>query len=817
MASVSNFSKIDANLQEFSYPERANKVANLFLNSAPKALDVENTFSDYSNTLKLENEEYVCYQFSHEYTVLSLYSLANADMGRTIAVHFPDRVLNLHHTFTIREVNDEIIVEVILKDGLYLILHFPLNCVLDGASAIPENWFTVLNPYDFTVRQPQYAYPVDYNFTVVFLEDGGLLGLTRSRNKQGSYEVTPTLFNDNSYLQSLTKILFSGRRASHYTNVVSCTVYRKRFLITLTQNCSMKIWDLHKQAVIVERALAIDEKHKNKVYETLGQYLTLHEDQLAIFLPFENGMFQIWDFRLDSDGDLLVSPGSVYSSNLSSCSIWSLVDMKFTKAVDLGSVPGFINLVVLWRSNRIMKLQVLKVISENLKDYEWLEATNHSLMDMKADLNILTNGDTEQALMNIKAHYTSSIFTRAQRILSESGVLLSPESPYNHEYLLNLESVLKDLKKRSDEPSSLTLFQDEIIMVNSLSLYSHSLYKIDSELESIFYNLNEESSLGGSLGDYLRIIEGFASTLSNQVLSNVSDAFIDVMTSSFPSEVSFKEKFTQIFLQHLEGRFHMANLKKLYDGLSRLDVVSILNKFIDDHLQKPHLEQTLVDSLIPNSVANVALLQSAHQAILIQKDLVLKVLLIFVFLDFDYSVLQPQIKTLLALHYKQCLWVRLYQLDKKLLAAEMLARTSKYGNGYRIKTYADWTLSLTAILNEVYSMAVSPNPLFIEAFDSFILSGTRSSKLCHSFLKTVQQRFYIHTNVAHEFMLGLSFFMCGIYDRAFEFLQKHPYPEALPQELPDSLYMPLQKDGHLWCDVVSSFKLASIQGLRLLF
>lgn len=807
MASVSYFSKIDANLQDFKSEKGNGSVVNLSLNSSSPAVDLRNTFSDYSNTIRLLNDEYICYQFSHEYSVLSLYSLSAATAGKTIVIQLPEHMLNMYHTFTIREIDDELVLELILRDGLYLVLYFPLNCILDGAAETPENWFTVLNPYDFTVRRPLYAYSVSASSTIIFLEDGGLLGLTKSKNERGEHEVTPVLFNDNSYLQSLTKMFFLRRNPSQNFNVASCIVYRDRYLLTLTQNCKLRVWDLKHQTAVFEKDLAVNEKHQNKAYETIGQFMSLYEDKLAIFLPFDNGMFQLWDLRLDAQGHIALNPGPTYSSNLSSSSIWSLVDMKLTKPLDSNCFSGYMNLVVLWRSNSVTKLQVLNLISEDLQQHQWLEAVNQSLMDLRADLNLLTNGDTDRALMNLKSHYTPALYKRAQSTLSESGILLSPESPYNHEYLLNLESVLKDLKKRNDEPSSLTLYHGEIIMVNSLSLYSHALYKTNSRLESIFYNLNEEQSSKDDLGDYLRTIEGFASTLSSQVLFEVSEAFLDMVTSSFPSEIPIKDKLTEIYTRHLDGNFHMANLRKLFEELSRLDVIKILNIFIDNHLQKEGNEEPLIDSIIPNKLVNVALLESTHQAILVQNNLVLKALLIFAFMDFDYSIFQPQIKTLLSLHYKQCLWISLYQLDKNLLASEVFARTSKFGNGYKIKTYSDWSMSSTIVLNEIYNMPVSPNPLFIESFDKFVMSGTKSSKLCNSYLRVVQQRFYIHSNVAHEFMLGLSYFMCGMYDLSFEFLQKHPYPETLPLEFPDRLYMPLQEDGHLWRDVIGSFKL----------
>ncbi|SCU94476.1 LADA_0G08768g1_1 [Lachancea dasiensis] len=800
-------SKIDVNLQGFKKTWQDHKGVDLFLNSDTKPNKVKDQSSDYSNTLRLISEDYVCFHFLAGYSVLSLYSLGNAVAGRTLNIHLPSPMLNSHHTFTIREIKGSLVMELILNDGLYLLLTIPVNCVMDMITEIPENWFKVLNPYDFTIRRPHYIYSVSEIFTVAFLEDGGLVGLSKIENESGESDVTPALFNDNSYLQGLGKILFSRRNAVENHIVVSCALYRDRFLITLTQGCRLKIWDLEKQAVMFEKHLAVDEKHAKRVYETMGQFLSLHDDMLVIFLPFENGIFQMWDLRLDTRGDLVLKAGSTYRSNLSSSSIWSLVDMKLTKPMGVCDSNSFLDLVVLWRSNRVVKLQLLVFLDDALQKHEWIEATNQSLVDLRSDFNLLTNGDTNQAVMNLKAHYTPSLFKVAQRILSDSGVLMSPDSPYSQEYLLNLQSILKDLKKRNEEPSSLTMYQDGLLLVNSLSLYSHSFYKPHSLLESSFYNKGIDSSSGNDLKMFLRTIDGFADTISPSILADISRSLVEAVSTCFPTEIPIKEKFTEIYSTHLNGHTHLANLKKLYEDLNQFDVIAILDTFLEQTTEMVDLERPLIDAIYPNSLLNAAVMESTHQAILIQNNFVINILLIFAFMDFDCSAFLRQINTLLALHYKQSLWIHLYRLDKDLLASQTFSRTSKFGKGTKISTSAEWSSTLAVILKEVYKMAVSPNPLFIEAFDTFVTSGAKSAKSCELYLTTVQQKFSIHSNVAHEFMLGLSYFMCGKYDRAFEFLQKHSYPDVLLQELPDRLYMPLQKDGHLWCDVIGSFKL----------
>ncbi|SCU81797.1 LAFA_0C07228g1_1 [Lachancea sp. 'fantastica'] len=808
---IPSLCKVDAGLQNYENLAKTGSVVDLYFNEKSKSSYSRSALSDYSNTLQLAGGEYICYQLSAEYSVLSLYSLGDASAGRTLKAHLPQQLFHMHHTFTIRENGNLLVIEMILSDGLYLIVSLPVNCLLDRITDIPENWFVAVNPYDFTVRKPQYVHSVSEDLTVVFLEDGGLLGLRRRLNEKGQLDMAPILFNDNSYLLGLSRLFFSKEKTSQDSNVVSCLLYRERFLITLTQGCRLKIWDLERQAVIFEKHLASEQKNVNRMYETLGQFLSLFEDKLAIFLPFENGLFQLWDLRLDSNGGLLLSPGSIYPCNLTSSAIWSLVDMKLTKPLEGLGQNGFVNIVVLWKSNRIMKLQVLNILENNLPMHQWLDATNQSIGDLRTDLSFESDFNAADRLLILKSSYNSELLKQAEKVLGENQVLISPNQSENDEYFLNLESVLKDLKKQNDEPSSLTLYQNGIILVNSLSLYSHALYRVTTSLESSYYSLRKEENSGDALNRFLGTVEGFAATLPTHVLTNISSALVEAVTSHFPHQIPLKEVFSSLFSQHLAGSFHIANLKKLFEDLNQFDVTVVLQSFFDNMLQRSELDHALVDSVYPNSLMNVAILESTHQAVLIQNSFICKIALIFAFMEFENTTLQlrfqEQLETLLEFHYKQQLWIQLYRLDKNLLASEMLARTSKFGKGHRISSYAEWSSAQAVILKELYSMAVSPNPLFIESFDAFIVSGTRSSQMSILFLTTIQKSFYIHSNVAHEFMLGLAFFVCGVYDQAFEFLKKHPYPDALPKEMPDRLFMPLQKDGHLWRDVVGSFKL----------
>lgn len=787
MTSASYLSKLDINLQELNPLNQIRTLVNLHIDDQTQDKNISQANSNYSNTLQLSRNEHVAYHFAFDYSVLILYSLSDAITGKTIVIHLPTSTLNKHYTFTIKEVDNKLTMDLILKNGVYLNVFVPVEFLFSRTSKLPFEWFKVLNPYDFSVRLPHYLYAVSSSFSVVFLNDGGLLGLKKNILEDGNHELQPILFNDNSYLQSFTRFFVPKRQDSRYTNVVSCTVFEERYLLTLTQNCRLKVWDLRNYSVVLEQELCTDEKHANRIYDSLGQFMSLYHNFLAIYLPFGNGAFQILQLRVDANEQLVLNPSELILTNLSSSSIWSLVDIKLTAPLDLNLPASFINLIVLWKSNTITKLQVLNFESDDLDVHQWIEASNKSLLDIQADQDLLTDGNTSQALQNLKSHYTPMVFSKAQEILSKNGILLSKDEPNNQEYLTNLESVLKDLKKHYDEPSSLTLYQNELIMVNSLHLYNHSLYKINFTLENVYYNMGHES-MTDELGKYLQIVDGFACTLATHTMNNVSHAFLDIINQEIPKDMPPRDKFTHVFTTCLEDQFQINNLKKLFSELSSLDVIGILNNLIENHLKgSPCNGTALVESIMFDNFSSVAILESLHQTILIQKKFVLQTLLTFAFLDFDYATFQVQLDFLLQLHYNQSLWIKLYQLDKPLLISEVLTLTSKFGYGIKLASYAEWSIFLNGVLGKISEMPVLRNPLFLQGFDKYVLSNTKNMRDPKMFLQFLQRTFYIREDMLHEFMMGLSLYVSGFYEDAYKFLTKSNYPETIPQDSPPCL------------------------------
>ncbi|AET39597.1 Nup120p Ecym_4564 [Eremothecium cymbalariae DBVPG len=786
-------SKLDVNLQAlnpFSLA-KSRSIVNLHISEETKDKDSTLINGNYSNILRLSTGEHIGYQFSHDYSVISIYSLHDAITGRTLVVHLPHKTFNEHYTFTIYEGDQCISMDLILKTGIFLNLKFSLDYIFSRLKTLAENWYTLLNPYDFTVRLPKYLYKVDNSLSVVLLNDGGLLGLKNTKaNNSDLYDLQPVLFNDNSYFQSFTR--FFSKHDTGSENVVSCKVYAKYFLITLTENCKLRVWDLRSNSMVLQLDLISNPQDKHRQYDSMGPYLSILNNLLTVFLPLGNGAFQVFQLLVKNDNLLHIIPRTKIpiSTNLSISSIWSLVDIQLTKPFDLNLESSFIQLAVLWKSNTSIKLQILNFHDESLKSFEWIETSNKSLPDLLDYQDLLTNGNTDQALLNLKSHYTPSLFEKAHNMLSSNGIVLLPNQPNNQEYLSNLESILKDLNKHHDEPSSLTLYNDEVLVINTLHLYNHFVYKINSTLETYYYNLtNEIEMFSDDLYTYMQVVNGFVSTLSSDIVMRIGTQLYGIMTHEIDDSLSLKDKFTVIFKSSLESQFQSSNLKKLFEQLTSLDVVSILNNFIDNHLNSSASFASIISSMKFDNFSSVTILESTHQRVLIENKFIVDTLLIFTLLDFDYSMLESQLKVLLKTHYNQSLWLQLYKLDKSLLLSEIFVATSKYGYGSMVTSYSDLSMYTNHILTYIADSSVSRNPLLTASYSKWVVhpksnSITRNPNL---FLDTVLSNFYIRDDTLHQFMVGLSQYQCGRYEEAYGFLSHSAVIDIKLDQLPQCL------------------------------
>lgn len=808
-------SKVDANLLQYSRETVSENAVNLYLNGEnnsgqrTRPFDLHN--SQYANTIELSNNEYVSYHLSRDHSVITVYTLGNTAFGKTINIHLPCSSMNKQYTLTVQEIDEKLTISVILQDGLYLVMELPLDTIFSGKTSVGHDWLKVLNPYDFSIRRPHLLYPVSEDFYIAFLNDGGLLGLRKTRDS----DLEPILFNDNSYLQSLTQ-MFSRKNGSKSEKAISCLVFAKKFLVVLTQSCHLKVWDLTTLHLVLDNDLSrnnLTEISSINGHEDPGNYMTLLNNWLVIYLPFGNGLFHIGTLALDATGKPNFSKINEVSANLSSSSIWTLVDMTLLKPLELATDASYLNLVVLWKSGMISKVQILNLMDEDLQLYEWIEATNRSLNDIEAEQDLNVNGDAERGLQNLKTRYSNEIFERAQQILSENHILKPAGELDSMDYLANLETVLRDLKNKADEVSSLTIYMDEILVVNCLQKYNHSVYKINSTLENVYYNIYAEVN-DDELKRYLKTLHCFSATLSKDVLQNVSNGFIDIANGSMSKSLSLKEKFTDVYRSYLSSNFEVSNLKLLFDELNTFGVIPLLNNLIENHLRSHTAHaRDFVDSLTVDNFTTVTIMESLFQMIALQKHFVLQVLLAFAFLDFDDEMFVNQLESLLDLHFRQSLILGLYQIDKTLFISELFNHTTKFRSGIQLHSYSEWFSFLSYTLSKLWEGPINSNPYFISFFDSYVIqhgiAGDEKITKTKLLLQNIGWPFYLRNNQTQEFMLAMMFFACEKYDEAYEFFHLHNYPESIANSLPECL-RELGDENYksMWSPLVSSMAVA---------
>ena len=316
----------------------------------------------------------------------------------------------------------------------------------------------------------------------------------------------------------------------------------------------------------------------------------------------------------------------------------------------------------------------------------------------------------------------------------------------------SLETILRDVKTAFNEASSITIYGDEMILVNCCQPYNHSLYKLNTTVENWFYNMHSETE-GSELFKYLKTLNGFASTLSNDVLRSLSKKFLDMITGELPDSMTTAEKFTDVFKNCLENQFEITNLKILFDELSSLDVIVVLNDLINNQM-KPGIfsKKDFISSIKFDGFTTMISLESLHQLLSIHYRITLQVLLTFALLDVDIKVFGQHISTLLDLHYKQSLLLNLYRQDKSLLAEILLKNSSEYSYGVRFFNYGQLIAYIDSLNSDVYNAPANENSFFMAFFQSYVIEDSLH-KNTKTFLENVERPFYLRHNEVQELSL----------------------------------------------------------------
>lgn len=801
---MSSFSRLNTNLLQLKPANAQIKTTHLYFDGKVRSSHEEIFSVDYNKCFQLTNsDEHISYQWCNDFTVLVIYTMKDTFSRSVIYVHLPKPLLNKQFTSTVFECNGDINYpslgfDLILKDGIFVNITLPLDFILSRIhlNEYPDNWARVLNPYDFSIRSPQYLFHVDNRFSVVFLKDGGLLGLKRvPLEVLNDFELQPVLFNDSSYLQSFTRIF--SKFDNQNSAVVSATLLNENLLVTLTNDAAIKIWDLNSFHLAGHYDLNSKGRHMN--YGTVGNYMLLLNSLLFVYLPTGNGCFQVLELdSLQSTEKISIKPISAeIPVNLSSYSIWSLLDMQILSQNALSN--SNINLVVLWKSNMVTKVQLLSFQQPTFEEYTWTDCNNTYLSDLLDGEDLITNGSMEKSLLNLKSHYSQTTYDDAQNILNKNNLVVQVNDPQNQAYLTNLESVLKELHKQRQEPSSVTILNDEIILVNNLYAFHHSAYKLEEKIESIFFKILENNNVSSSpLEEFLSVLHGFSSTISSDTLTKVSERYLDIVNGSINPSLSLKDKITTVFQDCLQNGFQAANLSKLLEGLNSIDVIDVLDQFLHEH--NKGTTEAIIDSLNTDVLSSTICMESITQYLSVFDKFIIDILLIFTILDIDFDTFEGRLTELINLHFNISMWLQISQIDKILAISETFKHTSKYGYGIRLRSNSDLTNFTNKMFEFVKTRVSDEPPLLIRAFNDFILNGQNMS-LAKQFLHFVIKPYHISKKVNDEFLYALSLLKCEENDASLDVFLSNNFCQDL--SLPSYLNV---SENHPWFNLFQTIQ-----------
>lgn len=827
---MASLSKIAINLLQFKDVSTPQTIVPLYIgdetrfNGTVTSKGLTLSQSTYSSTITLPNGNLLCYHLSNDNKTLILYNTENPINGKTFVIHLPNEIMEGHNTIAFLVTDTTVLINIILKDGLFLTIKLPLDYILDVTNSVTLGfeWFKVQNPYDFTVRVPHLLYPVSQDLLMVFLQDGGLLGLKKVSD---DFDLEPLLFNDNSYLQNLTK-LFYRRNEKVAGKAISCTVFQKTFLIVLTENYFLKIWDLNTFNLIKEYNLAnnltLNENGIGEVqsYNDSGNFLSLLQNYLVIYLPVKNGTFQIGSLRSDQSGELEFELKNTITSNLASSSIWFLADMKLIKPIDLNFDSSYLNLAVLWKSGSLSKFQILNILYDDLNDYQWIDSTNKTIGDINADFNLICPGRRdnetdlelyERCLFNLKSRYLPEIYEKAQAILSENNIVMSVSNDFIEykEFLANLETILRDLKGKADEVLTLNILDDGLILVNTVTPFNHSAFKVNIGLENYYFNIHN-NEYSDELSRFFKTLDGFTETLSREVVISLAERFLDISTGKIPFTLSSNEKFVEIFKTTLQNEFEVSNLQALMTQLNKFDIVSLLNDFIQDYTKKQDVNNSFIESISPDLFSKVATVESMYQMISIHNRFLVQILMTFVLLDSDYSAFGEQLDALLDINYKQLLFLRLYEQDKLLLIDAIFAKSTKYHQGAKFFSYSEWNDFILHNISTLYSEPISTNTFFIASLKKYIVPENlkwpqQETKI---YLRNIANLFYLRKNKCYEFLQAMLLFVAGEYEDSYKYFRLYDgYKDMSIDDLPYFLQdmIDSQSKEEMWTPLIKTF------------
>lgn len=215
--------------------------------------------------------------------------------------------------FTVSTLNDSLLVDFI-TDSLVIALKVPLNSFLKGTKAFTATtfyqWCSYSLPYSFDERSPLFLKSLTPTSSVVALNDGGLLLLTRE-GELTSFLVVP--FSDPSYVKSFTARLFGSRSQGsppEHVEIDGTTVSSKAIidaalvgssLVTLSVDKQLTLWSMDGQKSNTVNLASLLPDDLDPVFITRclpKSLLQLIGSELAVVLPIGSNYLKF--FQVDS-------------------------------------------------------------------------------------------------------------------------------------------------------------------------------------------------------------------------------------------------------------------------------------------------------------------------------------------------------------------------------------------------------------------------------------------------------------------------------------------------------------------------------------
>ncbi|KAH3688313.1 hypothetical protein WICPIJ_000700 [Wickerhamomyces pijperi] len=658
-------------------------------------------------------------------------------------INFPDELTSINcltvNQFNVGEQDHSIIIDLITKTGLLI------TCVLRISEFITpsftnssdnyQDWCKITNPYGFDIRTPHILHSVNYNYLMVLLKDGGLIGLERRLESGLFNSIEPIVFNDNSYLQSIKSLLKPWNKITINDdpelsmNTVVDVVSFENYLVTVTIEKKLKVWSILTKDLLYEKELSeilgVGRENNNKTRVLAANPTKLldllqineHSNFLTMHFPLQGGVFKIFkiehsyqegDFQLI---DLGVSLSTVVPDISSSCVI---SDFKTKKR---SQEEGGWELWVLWKSGAysIVKKLIISNGSNGQLNAQWLDVHSHLSAEKKSQVFNDCKPSSRESWSEFYHHkifqmgnYSDLILQTSLRIFQThfqpqadqhrssgaSGSLvddvtrtitasldvqaqlhdITDDSSLQTQWR-KFDTLCQEFKKQTEESLNFVHLEDtgDVLLANKGSV---SLIRLETDLESLSHE------------QFLASLSKFVRKLPLEVLANVRDSIMDLIanrSSNNFGESTVNAELARIFNSHVSERFNHEALQELVEELvSAGDALQLIERVLD--LQQEQEQAATVPGVL-SGLADSLLMNLVKDTVEFNSNILFEIIVLLLVLEFDNKEQLQVLITRILTQYKN------YEITRRTLSISF----NKQGT-IDSDTATDITRSLLSVL-----------------------------------------------------------------------------------------------------------------------